>query len=266
MKKGTGGVMSLIRLKYSHVLVGCTLLLIAPACKKDHYTPHYFHQLNKDTPTNPGKKVELTVRPLTRTETKSLFDGHGNRLLRKNKPIYPLFLSIRNNTNHKYVIDRAHIGLTLASPQQVASRLYSHTARRVIGTIILGTVGTVATLFGGFYLIILGAIPAAGMPALIKAGYVTLGLSGLIAVSAPTVSYQQGASTYSYNCQIEQDVMAHTLVDPVVIESEHEFSCLLFVSRRSYRTSFSITLVDQHGGNPLSFDIELPKGGIPCER
>ena len=256
--------MSLIRLKFSYILMGCTLLLFTPSCKKYHYAPHPFDPLNKETPVNPGKKVEVTVRPLTRIETKSLFDGHGARLLRKSKPIYPLYLSIRNNTDRKYTIDRAHIGLTLANPQQVAGRLYSHTARRVIGTILIGTVGAVATLFGGFYLIILGAIPAAGMPALIKAGYITLGLSGLIAVSAPTVSYQQGASTYSYNCQLKQDVMAHTLVDPVVIDGEHEFSCLLFVPRRSYRTAFSITLVDQQGGNPLSFDIELPKGGIPC--
>lgn len=260
MKKGTGGVMSLFHLHYLHIGLAGILLLMVPACKQEYYTSHSLKQL-VNSAVIPEKKVEVTVRPLTNTETKSLFDGRGNRLLRKHKQIYPVLLSIQNNSDHTYVIDRRNIGLTLASPGQVTARLYSHTARRIIGSIIIGTIGTAATLFGGFYLIILGAIPAAGMPALIKAGYVTLGLSGLIAVGTPTIGYQQGASAYQYNCHLEQDVMDHTLIDPVIIEPHHQFSCLLFVPRRSYCSSFSVTLVDQNGANPLSFDCTLSKGG-----
>lgn len=260
MKKGTGGVMSLFYRYHSRIGLIGLLLLVLPACKQHRYTPHSLTSLI-NTQKNPEKMVDVTVRPLTIMETKSLFNGRGNRLLRKHKQIYPLLLTIKNDSEHAYLINRHNIGLGLATPAQVAARLYSHTARRVIGSLIIGTVGTVATLFGGFYLIILGAIPAAGMPALIKAGYVTLGLSGLIAVGTPTAGYYQGSTTYNYNCCVEQDVKNHTLIDPVIIEPQHQFSCLLFVPRRSYRTTFSITLVDQEGANQLSFDCKLPKGG-----
>lgn len=259
MKKGTGGVMSLFYRYPSRIGLIGLLLLVLPACKQDRYTPHSLAPLINTKKTT-EKMVDVTVRHLTKDETKTLFNGRGNRLIRKHKQIYPLLLCIKNNADRPYVIDRHNIKLELSSPAKVAARLYSHTARRVIGSLIIGTIGTAATLFGGFYLIILGAIPAAGMPALIKAGYVTLGLSGLIAVGTPTVGYQQGSSAYAYNCCLEQDVKDHTLIDPVVIKPNHQFSCLLFVARRSYRTSFSITLVDQQDANPLSFDCELPKG------
>lgn len=262
MKKSTGGVMSLNFSSFYSLLAVASILFLTPACQKETYKSQSFNRFTTSSAQAPEKKVEVSVRPLTQAETKSLFNGRGNRLLRKHKQIYPLFLTIKNYSDHAYIIDPKNINLPLAKPSLIASRLYSHTARRIVATMIIGTVGTAMTLFGGFYLIILGAIPAAGMPALIKAGYVTLGLSGLIAVGTPTVGYQQGASAYTYNCSLEQDVMAHTLVEPLVIDAHHELSCLLFVSRRSYRTRFSITLVDQTQANPLSFDIEVPKGGV----
>ena len=81
----------------------------------------------------------------------------------------------------------------MANPRNAARRMYGHTSRRIIAPLLLGSLGATICFFGAAYLVILGTIQQVAMPALVKTGYSLLGISGLFAIGAPTISYYHGS-------------------------------------------------------------------------
>ena len=144
----------------------------------------------------------------------------------------------------------------------VASRLYSHTTRRIVTPLLIGIVGTTASFFAAAYITIIGAI--AVMPAVIKAGYATLGISGLFAAGSPVLSYYQGHYAINVNSAIDRDLDDKMLVEPVEIKPGQSLNKLIFIPSKSRNQSFSIDLVDQNTKLRLSFDIE--EGKQSCKK
>lgn len=237
------------------------IILLLPGCKKPTYSPKSLSTIAANFEKNKHENgISISATYLNKSQVNGLFDRRGSRLLNKRKPIYPLHISIRNNSTDPILLDPANIGLALTDPHIVAQRLYSHTARRIVTPLILGAIGTAATFVGGLYLIILGAIPAVGLPALVKAGYTTVGLSGLFSLGCPFISYHQGHNAIETNKMIDNDLMQKTLKEPVIIGPHSRYDGLLFVSRKSYVCNFSITVIDQATQKSLVFDMTVSQG------
>lgn len=239
-------------------------IIILPGCKRPTYTPRSFDTFTpsyKATGTQDG--VTLTISPLSKQEAKQLFDNRGDRLLSKRKPLHPVLITIKNESQKTYIFDPKTIELKLGNPHKVARRMYGHTSRRIIAPLIVGSLGATLCFFGAAYLVILGTIQQVAMPALVKAGYSLLGISGLIAVGTPVISYRHGSHSYAVNSTIDQDVRAKTAVKPLTIEPASTASFLLFVEHRRCPCQWDITLSTQDG-NSLLFRLCTQKGGISC--
>lgn len=246
------------------LLIG-TLIILLPACKRPIYNPKNLSQIPVCLQhINAQNGITLQVKKLTKPEAQALFDGRGSRLLSKRKPIYPFYLSIENNSQNTVLLDPKNISQPLANFQVVAARLYSHTSRRILAPLLIGVVGTTASFFAAAYITILGAI--AVMPAVVKAGYATLGLSGIFAIGSPTLSYYQGHHALAVNTAIDADLRQKMLSEPIQIKPGQSLKKLIFIPRRSYNPSFSIDLVDQAASQRLSFDIDLVEGERSCKK
>ena len=246
------------------LLIG-TLIILLPACKRPIYNPKNLSQVPVSPQyMNSQNGVTLQVKKLTKEEAQALFDGRGTRLLSKRKPIYPFYLSIENNGSQILILDPKNISVRLANSQLIAARLYSHTSRRILAPLLIGIVGTTASFFAAAYITILGAI--AVMPAVVKAGYATLGLSGIFAIGSPTLSYYQGHHALAVNNAIDKDLEHKMLSEPVKIMPGQSLKKLIFIPRKSYNPSFTIDLVDQSTRQRLSFDIDLAEGEQSCKK
>jgi hypothetical protein len=257
-----GGVMSYF-LSNRILLLLITPIIFLPSCKRVPYHPQSLNSIKQDQAfTHTHADISVTVKKLIKSETRALFDGRGSRLSNKRKPIYPLLLTIENQSAHTVILDPHHISLKLVDQSVIANRLYAHTARRIIAPLLLGIVGTTASFFAAAYITIIGAIAA--MPGIVKAGYATLGLSGFFAFGSPVLSYYQGSYATMVNTAIQADLQQKALHAPLYIKPGTSIATLLFVTRRSYHPSFYINLVDQNTQELIRFDIDLIKGVGSC--
>lgn len=251
-------------LKLHHILWPCLFagILLLPGCKRPSYTPRSLHTI---CPTQQASQIQnnvtLSVCPLSKKEAKQLFDARGDRLISKRKPIHPILITIKNESTQVYTFDPKTIDHKLSNPHKVARRMYGHTGRRIIAPLILGSIGATMCFFGAAYLVILGAIKQGSI--LVTAGYSMLGISGIVAVSAPVVSYQHGSHSYVVNNKIDRDIRSKTVAKPIEIGPAQTTSFLLFVEQRHCPSEWHFTLTDTQG-NALHYHICVQKGGAPC--
>jgi hypothetical protein len=251
---------------YGLFLIGI-LIIGMPGCKKPVYNQKNLSQIPVSCEyTHMHNGITLQIKKLSKPEAQALFDGRGNRLLskRKLKSIYPFYLSVENKSNSTLILDPKNISIPVASYQVIATRLYSHTSRRIVTPLLIGIVGTTASFFAAAYITILGAIAA--MPAVIKAGYATLGISGFFAVGSPVLSYYQGHYALAVNEGIDRDLKNKMLYECVEINLGQSLNKLIFIPCKSYNSFLSIDLVEKTTGQRLSFDIELAEGEQPCKK
>ncbi len=240
--------------------------LFLPGCKRPHYTPRSLDSISPvHTATQTHHRVTLSMSPLSKQEAKQLFDNRGDRLVSKRKPLHPILITIKNESDKQYTFDPQRISLKLTPPHKVARKMYGHTGRHIIAPLVLGSLGATVCFFGAAYLVILGTIQQVAMPALVKAGYTLLGISGLVAVGTPVVSYRQGLHTYELNTQIDQDVWSKTVFKPLTITPGSTTSFLLFVEKRKCPLDWQIVLTDQDGSD-IVYQLRVLKGGNTCIR
>lgn len=235
------------------------ILFFLSGCKRPTYTPHSFkeHPINAPTIVN-TKNVLLKAKKLTRNETNALFDQRASRLLRKRKALYPLYLFIENRSEKALLFDTHLVDLELTDPRIVASRLYAHTARRIITPLLIGTTGATIAFIGAVYVTIIGAVGS--IPAATKAGTALLGVTGGLLVGSPLFSYYQGTAARKANRAIDKDLLEKSTTGPVILPPMSSRETLLFVKARNYKSSFTLKLIDVESGHALSFDIDLGKG------
>lgn len=234
------------------------ILMVIPGCKQVSYTSKSFNTISKNGICLLTKNdVTLGYKLLAKPEVNALFDGRGNRLLRKRKTIYSLFVSLDNQSDSTFILDPKNISIALTNPAIVSYRLHSHTHRRILGTLLLGATGAGISFFAAVYITIIGAIGS--MPHLVKAGYAALGLTGFFALGTPFICYQQGSRSARANTFIDEDIASKSLNKPIAIPPGQTVQVLLFIHRKAFLPSFFITLIDQKTENPLGFEVNLKK-------
>ena len=241
------------------------IVLLMPGCKQPAYNPKSLQEIRLNNASlQTQDNVTVHCKLLSKQETHLLFDGRGSRLLNKRRPIYPLYLYIENNSQKNLILDPGCIGLKLINPELVAQRLYSHTSRRIIVPLILGTVGAGFTFLAAAYISIIGAIGC--IPALVKGGYAGLGIAGILAAGTPYVCYNQGNHALTINTFIQRDILQKSLHKPTVIEPGASLTTLLFVPHKCYNSSFKMRLIDASSEQSLPYDIAVEEGERPCKK
>lgn len=239
-------------------------VFLLPGCKRPSYTSRPLDTItpfHNATQTQAG--VTLTLSPLTKKESKHLFDSRGDRLLSKRKPLHPVLITIKNESTQTYTFDPQTVEFKLCKPYKVARRMYGHTSRHIIAPLVIGSLGATICFFGAAYLVILGTIQQVAMPVLVKAGYTLLGISGLVAIGTPYISYRHGSHSYALNAKIDHDVRTKTIISPIEITAGTTTSFLLFVEKRHCPWQWDIILTSQEG-TTLSYHLCIQKGGTAC--
>ncbi|GMU18837.1 MAG: hypothetical protein AMXMBFR12_00290 [Candidatus Babeliales bacterium] len=253
----------MLKKHYSIWLFLGSFLLMLPSCKRPSYMCRNFESL---TPAFSGQQtkenVTVKIAPLSKQESQAFFDHRGHRLHSKRKPLRPVMVSIQNESDKTYTFDLKSMEIKLANPRSAARRMYGHTSRRIIAPLLLGSLGASICFFGAAYLVILGTIQQVAMPALVKAGYSLLGISGLIAVTAPATSYYQGSLSYAVNKQIDQDISQKTIHGPLSIAPRNNASFLIFCKNRSVPLKWNVILNEQETQQPLLFAVHLNNEGV----
>lgn len=247
------------------LIASLPLFLLPGCCKRQPYKPSPLIHLERHPThyTQAQQGITLSIKNLSKAEAQTYFNERAGRLLRKRKPIYPLIVSVCNQSNKTFILDPKNITTDLVDPCKVASRLYAHTARRIVGTILLGTVGAAFSFLGAAYITIVGVLSA--VPGVIKTGYALLGLSGFFVIGTPFISYQQGKESLTLNYSINEDLFKKTLIQPLIIQPGLTHTFFLFVHHKAYKKVFSISFIDQETMQSVCFDIDLAKGDQVCK-
>lgn len=250
--------------KNIHGLALIAGIFLLPGCRRPHYTPRSLDSIKPvQTACQTQHGITLSISPLTKQEAKQLFDDRGDRLISKRKPAHPVLITIKNESQQNYTFDPQRVNIRLSSPYKAARKMFGHTSRHIIAPLVLGSLGATVCFFGAAYLVILGTIQQVAMPALVKAGYTLLGISGLVAVGTPVISYRQGSHTYELNAKIDKDVQQKTVIKPLTITAGSTASFLLFVEKRKCPFEWEIQLTNQEG-TEIVFNLRIQKGGGTC--
>lgn len=240
------------------------MIFLLPGCKRSTYKPRSLEAICPTYKTTQiQNNVSLSISPLTKKESQQLFDNRGNRLLSKRKPLHPVLITIKNESSESYTFDPSSIEFKLSHPHKVARRMYGHTSRHIITPLVLGSLGATICFFGAAYLVILGTIQQVAMPALVKAGYTLLGISGLVAIGTPVISYRQGAQSYALNTKIDDDICSKTIIEPVEIKPGSSSNFLVFIENRNCPLEWDIKLTNQER-SMITFHLCVQKGGGTC--
>ena len=241
-----------------YYLLPLGILIAIPGCKQISYTPKSFKSISKNgLSLHEKNRVTLEYKLLSKPEVNQLFDGRGNRLLRKRKTIYSIYVTLDNKSDTTFILDPKNISIPLTNPSIISYRLHSHTHRRIFGTLLIGATGAGISFFAAVYITIVGAITV--MPQLVKAGYAALGLTGFFTLGTPYLSYKLGSNSARINTYIDQDITSKSLSKPIALLPGQATHVLLFVHRKVFKPSFFITLIDQKTENSLIFEVNLKK-------
>ncbi len=216
-----------------------------------------------------AQEVTLRVKKLDAHDCESLFGKRSQRLfkkIRKRQPIWPIQLSITNDTNKLISLKPSDISLPQMNYKQVASRLKKNSFTQVFGTIAS------SLLIGGF--LALGsflALSASGIILLatgsfsITAPFAVVGSSALIAIptflilGTPILSTVRGVQTSQANQIITRDIKNYSLKNQIVVEPYTTTDMVIFVSKPQYKSQFTVNVSNpEQAKEKITFQVTIP--------
>lgn len=229
-------------------------IICLPACLKNKKYPAgqlrpLRSYLNYESTQN---NVTLRAKKLNKRETVKAFGPRGNQLFNKQrKTIYPIQLSIENNSTELLVLKPEHIDLQLTSYRRVASRLQKNTLLQALGTLTIGVLTTAAVATGGVATLLIGGM--ATSVSMIIAGTATcITAPFFLLIGTPIATTVKGIETAKANTTCKRGVKEKTLPPVLLIEPGQTIDTLIFVRKRDYSPAFDVTFVNQHEPEQLN--------------
>ncbi len=207
--------------------------------------------------------ITLRVKRLCAQDCTSLLGEHAHRLFKKHRrrqPIYPIQISITNNTHTLAALDPKNIDLTLTDYHSVANRLHRNSFVQAFGGLVAGILVTgllaASSIFAlsasGMLLVIIGSMKALA-PIAICGGAALLITPFFLVIGTPVVSTIKGVQTTQQNRLLKKEIKNHALKHALIIEPRETIDTLIFVEKRNYQEQFSITLA-----NPENAQERIP--------
>ncbi len=213
--------------------------------------------------------VTLRVKKLDTHDCESLFGKRSQRLFkkfRKRQPVWPIQLSITNDTNKLISLKPSDITLPQVNYKQVASRLQKNSFTQVFGTIAS------SLLIGGFLAIgSFLALSASGIMLLatgsfsITAPFAGIGISALAAIptflilGTPILSTVRGMQTAQNNQMITRDIKNYSLKNQLVVEARTTVDIVIFVSKFQYKPQFTVNVSNpENAKEKITFHVTIP--------
>lgn len=216
--------------------------------------------------TNQG--ITLRVKQLSAKDCEHFLGSSAHRLFKRHhqrQPIYPIQLSITNNTHELTSLKSENISLRLTDTKRVIRRLQKNSAAQVFGSIAAGFLATALIAAGSVF-----ALSASGVVLLIAgsmqalAPLAFLGGSALVVapvfllIGTPIASTVKGIESSRQNQILQQEIKISALKENLLIDPHQTVDTLIFIEKKNYKQKFSITFADpDHNQQKVTFLVHL---------
>lgn len=213
--------------------------------------------------------VTIRVKKLDRHDSGLLLGERSARLFkrfRKRQPIWPIQISLTNDTNKLISLKPSDISLKQVDYKRVASRLNNNSFTQIFGSIAS------SLLVGGF--LAMGsflALSASGIVLLatgslsITAPFAVIGSSALAAIPAllivgtPVLSTVRGVQTAKHNKMVTREIKNYSLKTQLVVEPHKTVDMVIFISKSDYKPRFTIGVSHpENGAEKIQFHVRMP--------
>lgn len=190
--------------------------------------------------------IHIYAKKYDQQDCIQLFGSRGSRLIhhKHDTCIYPIQLSIKNNSQTTWILNKNSIDLKLTPYHHVAHRIQNHTFLRMVSIVAVGTAFTTLTAIGGTTLLVIGMFTWS-IPAAIAGGALCASVPFMILVNTPMSTTVQGIQSLRTNTRIKQDIKQKSLTRTVILEPGQTTDTILFVKGSNYKPVFDLTLFDQ---------------------
>lgn len=204
------------------------------------------HQLNG---------LDVTMRGLSKAETKKLFDTRGKRLLRRKHKIRPIEMKIENKNEKEITTSVSDVlaAINFSEPLHDVSRIINAPRRSLPRALVFGLLGTIGVGVGITCVssVVVGAlfsgISSGGIPSVaifnafvapILGAY--FGILGAIPV-APTAGYLIGSK---YSIVDNKQYAITDIAQPITLEPGQKVQVYVFVDAKSALFIRELSLID----------------------
>jgi hypothetical protein len=245
------------------------LVAVLPGCKRKPGAHAYLRPLSTYIDYHKTKQgITLRAKKLSAEDCKSLLGTRAALLFKKRrrkKPIFPIQISITNQTRSLVALQPKDIDLELTPYNDVAHRLQRSSFAQafgklfggiaIAGTLIAGSIIALST--SGVLLVVIGSIKAFAPAALIGSSALLITPFFLV-VATPAVSTATVVRTSRQNTAIKQELKANSLRHTVLVEPGETLDTLIFVTKQQYKQEFDITMRNPHNPqNRIPFHVKL---------
>ena len=247
------------------------ILTLVPGCKKKSSLNPYLRPLTSYIDYQSTKQgITLRAKFLSARDCIPFLGNNAHRLFKRHRrrpAIFPIQLSITNNTNKLAALEPKDIDLRLTDYHNVAERLHRNSFIQAFGGIAAGLLITATLAFGsifalsasGMLLVIIGSIKALA-PIAIFGGSALLITPVFLVIGTPVVSTIKGVKTARHNRRIKNDIKEHSLKHALVVEPGETIDTLIFVQKNHYKDQFFVTFVNpENTEDRIPFHVRLQK-------
>jgi hypothetical protein len=233
------------------------LLLLLPGCAKKLTKPLRLRPLTSyldHQSSNQG--ITLRVKQLSPKDCEQFLGTAAHRLFKRRhqrQPIYPMQLSITNNTHEMAALKAENISLKLADTKRVIARLQTNSIVQVFGSITAGFLATVLIAAGsvfalsasGVVLLVAGSIQALA-PMAFLGGSALVAAPVFLLIGTPIASTIKGVESHRQNKILNQEIRTNTLKNSLLIDPYQTVDTLIFVEKKNYKEKFTISFTNPH--------------------
>lgn len=258
--------------RFSHYFLffAAAVMLVVPGCKNQKKAPLMMRPLAALIDYfDSAQGVTIRVKKLDKHDSGLLLGERSARLFkrfRKRPPIWPIQISLTNDTNKLVTLKASDISLKQVDYKRIASRLNNNSFTQIFGTIAS------SVLVGGF--LAMGSFLALSTSGIVllttgsfsfTAPFAVLGSSALAAIPAvlivgtPALSTVRGIQTARHNKVVRQEIKKYSLKNQVIIEPHKTVDMVIFVSRFDYKQTFTVAVSHpERGDEKIMFDVKMP--------
>ena len=233
------------------------VLLLLPGCAKKLTKPLRLRPLTSyldHQSSNQG--ITLRVKQLSPKDCEQFLGIAAHRLFKRRhqrKPIYPIQLSITNNSHEMMALRPENISLKLADTKRVIRRLQTNSVVQVFGSIVAGFLATALIAAGsifalsasGVVLLVVGSIQAFA-PMAFLGGSALVVAPAFLLIGTPIASTVKGIEATRQNQILQQEIKTTALRDSLLIDPYQTVDTLIFVEKKNYKQRFTISFTNPH--------------------
>jgi len=226
-----------MRKQLSLFLIAAIGLAALPACVKS-YKPVKLEPIAQDHADfeETTDHVTLRVKKFTQDDCVAMFGSRCKRLLNSKQAVYPLQLTIDNQSDSDWVLKKENVDLKLAGVDSVASRI-KNGITPIFWTAAIGTTGAALTTY--YAILVCNALEIQVSPAIMAT---LLLLPPIFIIGTPALIIAQALKNRTVSKQIARDLAQKALEDELYIPAHSTSTTLIFVKKKNFTDNFTVAL------------------------